>query len=190
MSHSVGWCGWVETPSLWFSLKTPDPFSVSLQLFILSRRWSTAQAERQLDGVLAGFNHFWGVSFIQVLSQMIRRQRVRRSSDVQPSTVSAINTGSKDPLSGPWSACPSPPQVVRRAGKQSKKQQRQQQRQRFYPWSSLIEVSRGVLAVSERASAQAPCWNWQQVELWHVSWEHGSASRRFGAVVVFADSAN
>lgn len=129
-----------------------------------------------------------GSLFYSGLSQKIRRQWVRRSSDVQPSTVSAINTGSKDPPSGPRSACPSPPQVARRAGKQSKKQQ--QQRQRFYLWSSLIEVYRGVLAVSERASAQAPCWNWQQVELWHVSWEHGSASRRFGAVVVFADSAN
>lgn len=71
-----------------------------------------------------------GSLFYSGLSQKIRRQRVRRSSDVQPSTVSAINTGSKDPLRGPRSACPSPPQVARRAGKQSKK--RQQQRQRVY----------------------------------------------------------
>lgn len=84
MSHSAGWCGWVETPSLGFSLKTPDPFSVSHLLFLLSRRWSTAQAQRQLDGVLAGFNHLVGSLFYSGLSQKIRRQWVRRSSDVQP----------------------------------------------------------------------------------------------------------
>lgn len=190
MSHSAGWCGWVETPSLWFSLKTPDPFSVSHLLFLLSRRWSTAQAQRQLDGVLCRVQPLGRESLLfrfitedpQTVSETFKWCSAFRLFPLQTQEAKI-----------PWAVHGLPVDLPLRWWDEQANNQRNDNNNNASGvnlWSSLIEAYRGVLAVSERAAAQAPCWNWQQVELWHVSWEHGSASRRFGAVAVFADSAN